>query len=272
MSDFELVHEYDTVNLWRDGGAAKIELARPEALNAWDAQLSTDLRTALELVGPDPEVRAVCLTGAGRAFCSGADLKAVGNTKTTPSGRPDLYSSLIDRYHPAIAAVRAMPKPVVAAVNGPAVGVGLSLALAADLVLAAESSYFLLAFINIGLVPDGGASAFVASRIGFARATEMAMLGEKVSGTKAEQWGLVNRVVPDADLAAEADALTLRLASGATLAYAGAKRELDAWMLSGLHGQLELEARIQQEMGASDDFVEGVTAFMQKRQTAFQGR
>ena len=272
MSDFELVQAYDTVKLWRDDGAAKIELGRPEALNAWNAQLSADLMDALGAVGPDPEVRALCLAGEGRAFCSGADLKDVGGNKTTPDGRPDLYSALVARYHPVMTAVRAMEKPVVSAVNGGAVGVGLSLALSADLVLASENAYFLLAFVNIGLVPDGGASAFVASRVGFARATEMAMLGERVSAADAERWGLVNRVVADADLAAEADALTRRLADGPTRSYAGSKRQLNAWMLSGYQDQLELEARLQREMAGTEDFVEGVMAFMQKRSTSFKGR
>lgn len=272
MSDFELVTQYDTVNLWRNGAAAKVELARPQSMNAWNAQLSTDLKAALGAIGPDPEVRAVQLTGDGRAFCSGADLKDVGDGGITPNGRPDLYTSLVERYHPVMAAVRAMEKPVVAAVNGPAVGVGLSLALSADLVLAAESAYFLLAFVNIGLVPDGGSSAFVAGRVGFARATEMAMLGERVSAADAERWGLINRFVSDADLRSEGDALTLRLASGPTRSYAGTKRQLNAWALAGWHDQLELEARVQREMAATEDFVEGVTAFMQKRPSAFSGR
>lgn len=272
MSDFDLVHEYDTVNLWRDDGAAKIELNRPAALNAWNAQLSADLTAALDLVGPDPEVRAVQITGSGRAFCSGADLKDVGTNRTTPNGRPDLYAALVERYHPVMAAVRAMEKPVVSAVNGGAVGVGLSLALSADLVIASESAYFLLAFVNIGLVPDGGASAFVASRVGLARASEMAMLGEQVPAAEAERWGLVNRVVADAELAAHADALTKRLSEGATRAHAGAKRQLNAWVLHGWHDQLELEARLQREMAGTEDFVEGVTAFLQKRPTAFGGR
>ncbi|MCW2957879.1 MAG: enoyl-CoA hydratase, partial [Solirubrobacterales bacterium] len=168
--------------------------------------------------------------------------------------------------------IRGMEKPVVAAVNGGAVGVGLSLALSADLVIAAERAYFLLAFVNIGLAPDGGASAFVASRVGLTRATEMAMLGDRVSAETAERWGLINRVVADDDLAAEADALTLRLAAGPTRSYGGSKRQLNAWLLSGWQDQLELEARIQQEMGSTHDFAEGVTAFIQKRPTAFSGR
>ncbi|MCW3039011.1 MAG: enoyl-CoA hydratase [Solirubrobacterales bacterium] len=272
MSDFDLVQEYDTLRFWRAGGAAKLELARPEALNAWNAQLSEDLMSALGLVGPDPAVRSVLLTGAGRGFCSGADLKDVGATQTTPDGRPDLYSSLVARYHPVMTAIRAMEKPVVSAVRGGTVGVGLSLALSADLVLASENAYFLLAFVNIGLVPDGGASAFVASRVGFTRAAEMAMLGEKVPAAEAERWGLVNRVLPDAELDAQAEALAVRLATGPTRSYAGTKRQLNAWMLSGYQDQLELEARLQREMAGTDDFVEGVTAFMQKRSTNFQGR
>ncbi len=272
MSDFELVGEYETVNLWRSGPAAKVQLARPEALNAWNAQLSEDLMAVLRIVGPDPEVRAVCLTGAGRAFCSGADLKDVGGAGMTPDGRPDLYRGLVERYHPAMTAIRAMEKPVVAAVNGAAVGVGLSLALSADLVVASERAYFLLAFVNIGLVPDGGASAFVASRIGLARAAEMAMLGERVPADQAAAWGLINQVVPDDGLEAAGDALTLRLATGPTRSYGGTKRQLNAWMLSGWQDQLELEARIQQDMAGTQDFVEGVTAFIKKRPSAFSGR
>lgn len=271
MAEFELVTAYDTVNLWRDGGAAKVQLARPEALNAWNGQLSLDLKAALDVVGADPAVRAVCLTGEGRAFCSGADLKDVGG-RATPDGRPDLYTALVERYHPAMTALRAMPKPVLAAVDGGAVGVGLSLALCADLVLASERAYFLLAFVNIGLVPDGGASAFVAARVGLTRASEMAMLGERVGAEQAADWGLINRMVDDDELADQADALTRRLAAGPTRSYAGSKRLLNAWALQRWQDQLELEARTQQEMAGTDDFAEGVMAFMHKRASAFTGR
>ena len=165
-----------------------------------------------------------------------------------------------------------MPKPVVAAVNGPAVGIGLSLALAADLVVAAESAYLLLAFVNIGLVPDGGSSLFVPARVGFARATEMAMLGERIPAAQALEWGLVNRVVADDAFAAEVAALRDRLAAGPTRSYAGTKRQLNHWLYARMDEQLELEADIQQEMAGSPDFVEGVTAFVQKRPPAFEGR
>jgi 2-(1,2-epoxy-1,2-dihydrophenyl)acetyl-CoA isomerase len=165
-----------------------------------------------------------------------------------------------------------MPKPVVAAVNGPAAGIGCSLALACDLVLAAESAYFLLAFVNIGLVPDGGSSLLIPSRVGFARAAEMAMLGERVPAPKALEWGLINRVVADDALRGEAGALADRLAAGPTRSYAGSKRQLNAWVYSRMHEQLELESSIQQEMAGSGDFAEGVAAFIEKRPARFTGR
>jgi 2-(1,2-epoxy-1,2-dihydrophenyl)acetyl-CoA isomerase len=270
MSDYELLHAYETVNLHRAGGAARIELNRPEKMNAWDATLTRDLQAALERVAADDELRAVVLTGAGRGFCSGADLSA--GFDPTPNGTPDLQRSLRERYHPVILGLRALPKPVVAAVNGGAVGVGCSLALACDLVLAAESAYFLLAFVNIGLVPDGGSSAFVPARAGAARAAQMAMLGERVGAAQALEWGLVNAVHADGELGAAADALAAKLAAGPTRSYAGAKRQLNAWLYPGLEDQLELEAEIQQEQARTADFMEGVTAFLQKRPAAFQGR
>jgi 2-(1,2-epoxy-1,2-dihydrophenyl)acetyl-CoA isomerase len=165
-----------------------------------------------------------------------------------------------------------MPKPVLAAVNGPAVGIGLSLALASDLVMAAESAYLLLAFVNIGLVPDGGSSLFVPTRVGFARAAEMAMLGERIPAAQALDWGLVNRVVPDDAFASEVAALRDRLAAGPTRSYAGAKRQLNHWLYARMDEQLELEADIQQEMAGSPDFAEGVAAFIQKRPPVFEGR
>jgi 2-(1,2-epoxy-1,2-dihydrophenyl)acetyl-CoA isomerase len=270
MSDYELLHAYETVNLQRAGAAARIELNRPEKMNAWEKTLTRDLKAAFARVAEDDELRAVLLTGAGRGFCSGADLSA--GFDPTPDGKPDLQTSLRERYHPVIVGIRELPKPVVAAVNGGAVGVGCSLALACDLILAAESAYFLLAFVNIGLVPDGGSSAFIPARAGLARATEMAMLGERVHGPQALEWGLVNAVHPDDELQAAADTLVQRLAAGPTLSYAGAKRQLNAWAYPGLAEQLELEAAIQQEQAQTQDFVEGVTAFLQKRPAAFQGR
>jgi len=161
---------------------------------------------------------------------------------------------------------------VVAAVNGGAVGIGCSLALCCDLVVAAESAYFLLAFVNIGLAPDGGSSVFVPARVGATRATELAMLGERLGAARALEWGLINRVVSDASLQEEAAALAGRLASGPTRAYAASKRQLNNWMYSRMAEQLELEARIQQEMSGSEDFIEGATAFIEKRPARFSGR
>jgi 2-(1,2-epoxy-1,2-dihydrophenyl)acetyl-CoA isomerase len=265
--------DYETVNVHRRGAAATIELNRPDALNAWNKQLGLDLRAAVEEVAADDSVRAVCVTGAGRAFSSGADLKDLsGREELTPNGRPDVHKALTERYHPILTGIRRMPKPVLAAINGPAVGIGLSLALAADLIVARESAYVLLAFVNIGLAPDGGSSLFVPERVGFTRAAEMALLGERIPAPQAAEWGLINRSVPDADFDAEIEALLDRLSTGATAAHAGIKRQLNAWLFERMDGQLELEAQVQREMAASDDFLEGVAAFVEKRPTRFQGR
>ncbi|MBI5103885.1 MAG: enoyl-CoA hydratase [Solirubrobacterales bacterium] len=265
--------DYETVEVRRRGGAATIVLNRPEALNAWNTQFGIDLKAAILDVAGDDEVRAVCLTGAGRAFSSGADLKDLsGREELTDQGRPNVYKVLTERYHPIITTIRTMPKPVVAAVNGPAVGIGLSLALASDLVVAKESAYFLLAFVNIGLVPDGGSSLFVPSRVGFPRAAEMALLGERVPAPQALEWGLINRVYADDAFDGEVEALVDRLAAGPTASYAGTKRQLNNWLYTRMDEQLELEAQVQQDMAHSDDFVEGVSAFIEKRDSRFQGR
>jgi 2-(1,2-epoxy-1,2-dihydrophenyl)acetyl-CoA isomerase len=269
VSDFDLVRRHDTVNVYRRGPAAKLELNRPERMNAWNTQLGSDLRDAVTGLSQDPAVRAVLITGAGRAFSSGADLKE--GAPQTRDGHLDLYRVLTGRYHPIITGIRHMPKPVVAGVNGAAAGIGLSLALACDLVVAAESAYFLLAFVNIGLVPDGGSSVLVPARVGFARAAEMAMLGERIGAGRALDWGLINQVWPDDELAARAEALVSRLAEGPTSSYAGTKRQLNNWLYRQMDQQLEFEALIQQEMAASGDFAEGVMAFTQKRQPRFTG-
>jgi 2-(1,2-epoxy-1,2-dihydrophenyl)acetyl-CoA isomerase len=270
MSDSDI--ELETVNMRVEAGAATIELNRPQALNAWNAQLGADLLAALGRAAEDDAVRALVITGAGRAFSSGADLKDISGGETTPDGRPDVYKTLTERYHPIMRAIREVPKPVLASVNGPAVGIGCSLALCCDLIVAAESSYFLLAFVNIGLVPDGGSSLFVPSRVGMARASELSMLGERLGAARALEWGLVNRVVPDEQLREEVDGLAARLASGPTRSYAGAKRQLNSWLYARMDEQLELEAQVQREMAGSDDFVEGATAFVERRPARFSGR
>lgn len=269
MSDAEPLGDYATVNLIRRGGVAGIELHRPHALNAWDVQLGIDLLDAVRRAASEESIRAVVVSGAGRAFSSGADLKA--GFDAGPDGRPDVGSVLRERYHPIITGIRRMPKPVIAAVNGPAVGIGCSLALCCDLVLAAESAYFLLAFVNIGLVPDGGSSLFVPARVGAARAAAMAMLGERVGAAEALAWGLVNEVHPDAELGERAWRLAERLAAGPTRSYAGSKRALNQVLYPTMDDQLELEAEIQQEVAGSADFLEGVRAFAEKRPARFTG-
>jgi len=269
VSDDELYRKYETVNLYRRGPGAKVELNRPERLNAWSNQFSVDLQAAIQEVTDNPEFRAVTVTGAGRAFSSGADLKEVAER---PDGETvDVYQRLTERYHPLITGIRRMPKPVIAAVNGPAAGIGMSLALACDLIVAAQSAFFQLAFVNIGLVPDGGSSLFVPSRVGFTRAAELAMLGERLDAQTALNWGLINRIWPDDEFAAQADALLDRMASGATRSYAGTKRQLNRWVYEQMDAQLEFEAGIQREMAASGDFAEGIAAFAAKRPPRFSG-
>lgn len=265
----EPARQYETINLYRHDGAATIELNRPDRMNAWNGQFSLDLLDVVKSAGDDPDIRAVLITGAGRAFSSGADLKDA--QAAAGEGALDPYQLLVERYHPIITGIREMPKPVVAAVNGPAAGIGLSLALACDLVVAAESAYFLLAFVKIGLVPDGGSSLLVPSRVGFARAAEMAMLGERVSAAKAVDWGLINRAWPDDEFRDRAAELVGQLATGPTRSYAGIKRQLNSWLYDRMDAQLEFEAGIQREMASSADFAEGLASFNEKRTPRFTG-
>jgi 2-(1,2-epoxy-1,2-dihydrophenyl)acetyl-CoA isomerase len=261
---------YETVMWERAEGVGRLTLNRPESLNAWNSELGQELKRVVTEEAADPAVRAVVLTGAGRGFSSGADLRS-GFDADPEDGLPDLRKALNDLYHPVISGVRTLEKPVVAAVNGPAVGIGASLALACDLVLAAESSYFGLAFVNVGLMPDGGSTLFVPARVGKARAFEMALLGERVPAARALEWGLVNAIHPDDRLMEEADALVKRLAGGPTRSYAGTKRALNRTLYPDLEGQLDLEAELQHALARTGDFQEGVMAFVEKREPAFEG-
>ena len=260
---------YETVTWELSGGVGRLTLNRPETLNAWTPQFGLELRTLIERDAADPAVRAVLITGAGRGFSSGADLKA--GFEPADDGMPNLRHELKDIYHPIIAGIRRLEKPVVAAVNGPAAGIGCSLALACDLIMAAESAFFGLAFVNVGLMPDGGSTALVPPSIGRARAFQMAFLGERVPAPQALEWGLVNWVYPDDRLMEEAEDLVRRLAAGPTRSYAGSKRALNQFIYGDLDAQLDLEAELQHALGRTHDFLEGATAFVEKRAPAFTG-
>lgn len=261
--------DLETVELTIVERVAWVTLNRPGSLNAWTTQLGGELRTALDHAAEDPDVRAIVLTGAGRAFSSGADLKAGG--VLGENGKASVLTLLREVYNPLIHRVRTVSKPVIAAVNGPAVGIGCSLALAADLVLAAQSAYFLLAFVNIGLGLDGGASQTLAARVGHARAFEIAYLGERIPAAQALAWGLANRVLPDDELAQAAQTLGAQLAAGPPGSYATIKRTINDRLYAGFAELLDLEAVLQQERAESADFMEGMLAFIEKRKPQFSG-
>jgi 2-(1,2-epoxy-1,2-dihydrophenyl)acetyl-CoA isomerase len=246
-----------------------LTLNRPDSLNAWTRRLGEDMLAALEHLGADGEVRAIVITGAGRAFSAGADLREGGEVDA--EGRPDVARQLREVYNPLICAVRTVPKPVLAAVNGPAVGIGCSLALACDMLIASREAYFLLAFVNIGLGLDGGASLFLPAMVGTARAFELAYKGERLPAEKALSWGLVNEVVDAGELAARAQELAARFAAGPPGSFAAIKRAINAAAFSQLEGQLELETELQRQRAHSQDFLEGVLAFVQKRPANFTG-
>ena len=249
-------------------GVATLRLNRPQALNAFDGGLAREFLQALRATGADPSVRCVHITGTGRAFSAGADIKS---QFATTDAKAVVEREMRELTAPTILAIREMPKPVLAAVNGPAAGLGCSVALASDLVLAAESAYFLLAFANIGLTPDGGAGLTVAARAGLGRALQMGLLAERVPAAQALEWGLADELVPDAELGGRATELAARLAAGPTRSYAATKRAVSEGLLAGLRAQLDLEATLQGELVASDDFAEGVNAFAQRRPARFGG-
>lgn len=261
---------HEQIEVAVESGVARITLNRADALNPLSVRMAREVHSVLDEVAAEPSTRAVLITGAGRAFSSGADLSG-NDALVTDSGKPDVQTGLRETYNPLILAVRELPKPVIAAVNGPAAGVGCSLALASDIVIAAESSYFLMAFANIGLTVDGGASAFLAARLGHTRASEMALLAEKIPAPQALEWGLINRVVADGDLLAEAGELAEKMAGGPTVSYAASKRLLNAAAYPDLAAQLDREAVAQQECAESEDFGIGVMGFLSKQKPEFKG-
>ena len=250
-------------------GVATITLNRPARLNSFTEAMHAELRSALDRVRSTPEIRALILTGAGRGFCAGQDLE---ERKTEHGSEPPNLSETIGRnYNPLVMTLRNLPVPVVSAVNGVAAGAGASIALAADIVLAARSASFIQAFSKIGLMPDSGGTWFLPRLVGDARARAMALLGDRLSAEQAEQWGMIWRCVDDDKLADEARKLARELARGATRGLAAIKQALNASATNTLEQQLELERSLQGELARSDDYREGVSAFKEKRAPNFKG-
>ncbi len=239
---------------------------RPERLNACPPDMALEIRDALASPG---DARAIVLTGAGRAFCSGADLAA--NASSSVTGGRRAYDSLSRSYNPLMLEFARCPVPIITAVNGPAAGVGCSIALASDFAIAGTNAYFLQAFVNIGLVPDGGASWMLPRLVGKARATEMMLLGEKIPAQKAADWGLIYKCVDDGALLDEALALAQRLAKGPTLALGEMRQNIAKALELSYSGALANEAAAQWKAGESADAAEGAMAFLQKRKAEFKG-
>jgi 2-(1,2-epoxy-1,2-dihydrophenyl)acetyl-CoA isomerase len=254
------------VELDGEAGIATITLNRPEALNSLTVPMKQELLAALQRVEREASVRAVLLTGAGRAFCAGQDLKE----RLQPDAAP-LGVELRERYNPIISAMRSLPKPVVGAINGVAAGAGASLAMACDIRIASESASFALAFGRVGLVPDSGATWFLPRLVGASNAAEIALLGDPVTAADALRLGLVGRVVAADALVTEARAVAARLAAGAPRAMALTKRALDAAWDRDLDGALEYEAQLQDMAGRTKDHQEGMAAFLEKRPPRFSG-
>ena len=257
---------YEALRWAADGGVATITLDRPEALNSLEATLKRDLLRALRDAARDPAVRVVILTGAGRAFCAGQDLKERLQPDPTP-----LDVEVRERFNPLVQAIRSMDKPVVAAINGVAAGAGASLAFACDLRIAAETASFVLAFGRIGLVPDSGATWLLPRLIGLGRATELLLLPDPVGAADALRIGLVNRVVPDGELSAAAGAMAAALAAAAPRSLALTKRAIRRSLEATFEESLDYEASLQGIAGRTADHAEGLAAFVEKRRPNFNG-
>jgi 2-(1,2-epoxy-1,2-dihydrophenyl)acetyl-CoA isomerase len=253
-----------------EAGVETITLNRPEKLNALNPEMHARLREALERAADDAEIRAVLLTGAGRGFCTGQDLAE--RDVSAGAAAIDLSVSLGSHYNPLVRRLRALPKPIVCAVNGVAAGAGANIALACDLVVAARSASFVQAFAKIGLVPDSGGTYFLPRLVGTARAMGLALLGETLDADEAARWGLIWKVVDDERLAEEARALAQNLAAGPTRGYGLLKKALYATGTNSLDAQLDLERDLQREAGFTEDYREGVSAFKEKRTPRFKGK
>ena len=261
---------YETILFEIADGIAKLTLNRPDKLNSFTQQMHEEVRDAMRLVNADKSVRVFVLGGAGRGFCAGQDLS---DRAVEPGSKGvDLGDSVEQNYAPLVLALRALPMPVICAVNGVAAGAGANLALACDIVLAAKSASFVEVFCKLGLIPDTGGTYFLPRLVGSARAMGMAMLGEKLTAEKAEAWGLIWKCVPDEELAAETDKLARHFASAPTKGLAFTKQALHASAQNTLQQQLTLECGMMSELGNSEDYREGVAAFMAKRAPQFQGK
>jgi 2-(1,2-epoxy-1,2-dihydrophenyl)acetyl-CoA isomerase len=259
-----------TVRLSKTGAVATITLSRPEKLNALTAAMHADLRAALDGCEHDDDVRVIVLTGEGRAFSSGQDL-----TEELPRdtfGQVDLGGPLSHDYNPLVRRLAAYPKVTIAALNGPAVGASMNIALCCDVVVAARSAYLQEAFVNVGLMPDAGGTWLLPRLIGPKRALALILTADRVPAEEAERLGLVYKVFEDASFAAETAALAARLAEGPALAQRLIKRAVAEGLESSLDGQLAVEAELQHKIGLSEDFAEGLRAFREKRPPRFQGR
>lgn len=262
MADYESL-KFDLTN-----GLATITFNRPDRLNALSSDLKSELLSVLRAIGqPDSGARALLITGEGRGFCAGADLAEGGMNSDR-----DMGASLTDTYHPFLTEIASLNIPVVSAVNGVAAGAGMSIAISADIVIAARSAYFLQAFVNIGLVPDAGSTFILPRLVGTARARAMMMLGEKVPAETALEWGMIYDVVDDDALMDRATAIATKLATGPTVALNGIRKLMAAAATNDYQGQLGLEAATQRVAGRSQDCIEGVMAFIQKREANFKGR
>jgi 2-(1,2-epoxy-1,2-dihydrophenyl)acetyl-CoA isomerase len=261
---------FKTILFETTGGVAKLTLNRPEKLNSFTPEMLGEVRQALDQVAaPASGVRSLLLTGAGRGFCGGQDL---GDRAVRADGAtPDLGRSLDSWYNPIILALRRLDLPVVCAVNGVAAGAGANLALACDIVLAAKSASFIQSFCKIGLVPDSGGTWILPRLVGMARATALAMLGDRIEASQAEAWGLIWKVIDDDQLADRSLALACQLADMPTRGLALTKQALQAAATNGLPRQLDLERDLQRRAGQTKDYREGVDAFLGKRPPHFQG-
>jgi 2-(1,2-epoxy-1,2-dihydrophenyl)acetyl-CoA isomerase len=259
----------ETVLVSLDTGVLRVTLNRPDKLNAFNTEVHQGLAAAMTRAETEAEVRCVLITGAGRGFCAGQDL----TTRDMKSSQPmDLGGGLETWYNPLVKRMRALPKPIVCAVNGVAAGAGANFALAADIVLAARSASFIQAFVKIGLVPDCGGSYFLPLLAGVQRAMALAMTGDRLTAEDAERFGIIWKCVDDARLAAEADALAKSLASGPTGTLGAIKKAMYDSAGNTLAQQLDLERDLQRQVGRGEDYREGVNAFLEKRKPAFKGR